>query len=588
MLYKETGKVCSPCETVKRIKTILKNLDIKVLENWISTTKDIYIIRITIENTSIGTNGKGISKDLALASAYGELLERLANLLPFRLSDIYDQYIGNNSFEYTINELYTNSIIDTEEQKKWFQKSLTIGEQAKFINNSNILKNRYNKIVNIPFKSIKYEDKIHVPLKLLNSMYGSNGMAAGNTLEEAMVQSLSEIVERYATFQILDNGYVLPDITDYVREKFATIDHMLEKLENESLHIRVKDASLGLNLPVVAVVLFNRETLSYIVNFGAHPILKIAIERSITELFQGRDINNYEDMVSFLADYKRASEEGNRFKIFNDGGGYYHIKILENSKISNPSSYMWNIEFKDNTEMLNCFLNLIDELKFSAYYIDNSYLGFPVCQIIIPGMSEVTYNSYNELQHNDLCNKIKELYFNLSISKKEKILKIIDLLSDDNIRDSISLEDLIKLPLNTYNDLGNITKRLLLVMLYTAVKNYDEAYKSCVKYIQTIKKTKDISNDVIRYYEIIASILNCKRNKMSDNEIKDILSNFLEDSAIEEGLNDLKEENLFLYLPKLNCSKCEECVLEFQCNFQCEKKLYDKLIEYKNYFDCSM
>ena len=89
-------------------------------------------------------------------------------------------------------------------------------------------------------------------------------------------------------------------------------------------------------------------------------------------------------------------------------------------------------------------------------------------------------------------------------------------------------------------------------MLYTAVKNYDEAYKSCVKYIQTIKKTKDISNDVIRYYEIIASILNCKRNKMSDNEIKDILSNFLEDSAIEEGLNDLKEENLFLYLPKLN------------------------------------
>lgn len=48
--------------------------------------------------------------------------------------------------------------------------------------------------------------------------YGSNGMSAGNTREEALVQGMSEVVERYVQKRIFSDRPALPDIPeDYLR-----------------------------------------------------------------------------------------------------------------------------------------------------------------------------------------------------------------------------------------------------------------------------------------------------------------------------------------------------------------------------------
>ncbi|MFR4549654.1 MAG: hypothetical protein ACLT5A_02920, partial [Clostridiaceae bacterium] len=47
----------------------------------------MYSLSLMVDNTMITVNGKGVTKELALASAYGELAERLFAYVPFRMKN---------------------------------------------------------------------------------------------------------------------------------------------------------------------------------------------------------------------------------------------------------------------------------------------------------------------------------------------------------------------------------------------------------------------------------------------------------------------------------------------------------------------
>lgn len=80
----------NPKDTVTYLKSILKKLHIEVEEQWNSANEiSTYSLRLFIKDTNIGTNGKGATKDLALASAYGEFFERLQNHKLFNIFNYY-------------------------------------------------------------------------------------------------------------------------------------------------------------------------------------------------------------------------------------------------------------------------------------------------------------------------------------------------------------------------------------------------------------------------------------------------------------------------------------------------------------------
>jgi ribosomal protein S12 methylthiotransferase accessory factor len=57
----------------------------------------------------------------------------------------------------------------------------------------------------------------------------------------------------------------------------------------------VKDASLGGQFPVMCVTLMNPKTGGVFASFGAHPSFHVALERSLTELLQGRSFEGLND-----------------------------------------------------------------------------------------------------------------------------------------------------------------------------------------------------------------------------------------------------------------------------------------------------
>ena len=83
-------KDCTPRETIEKIKKILNSFSIKVIEKrMININNSFYSVRVELRDfPGIGTNGKGITRDYALASAYGEFMERLQSFFLIKFSFI--------------------------------------------------------------------------------------------------------------------------------------------------------------------------------------------------------------------------------------------------------------------------------------------------------------------------------------------------------------------------------------------------------------------------------------------------------------------------------------------------------------------
>ena len=68
-LQERRYKEVTPEKTVEKLKEILKNLGIEIEEKWSEKSSvDTYSLRLCIKGTDIGQNGKGMTKEFAMAS----------------------------------------------------------------------------------------------------------------------------------------------------------------------------------------------------------------------------------------------------------------------------------------------------------------------------------------------------------------------------------------------------------------------------------------------------------------------------------------------------------------------------------------
>ncbi|MBF8984390.1 YcaO-like family protein [Lutibacter sp. B2] len=84
-----------------------------------------------------------------------------------------------------------------------------------------------------------------------------------------------------------------PTIPKSYLEDFPKINNMIKQIDsNGNYEVIVKDCSLNKGYPVVCVLYINKDDQTYFIKFGAHPIFEIAVERTLTELFQGQNIKS--------------------------------------------------------------------------------------------------------------------------------------------------------------------------------------------------------------------------------------------------------------------------------------------------------
>jgi oxazoline/thiazoline synthase len=113
----------------------------------------------------------------------------------------------------------------------------------------------------------------------------SNGCAAGNVIEEAILQGFFELVERDSLALWWYNRAPRPgvDLDSIGEPGLLTIRHRLQA-EGRSLH--VLDITTDLEIPTFVAVSANTEGKQLLMGFGSHLDSRIAVSRAVTELTQ--------------------------------------------------------------------------------------------------------------------------------------------------------------------------------------------------------------------------------------------------------------------------------------------------------------
>ena len=380
----------TPESTIDRIRSILSLLGIETIQTEENEYRGLwYSNRIEIKHLhGVGTNGKGITKEYALASAYGEFMERLQSGM------LFDRLYSEYSTKLPAVE------VESCFEKTWADMQTFFGDVCRKLDSkkfSELLEISYGMV---SFDSLKNDTPRMFSKRMIEVLCGSNGLAAGNTFMEAFTQGLGEILERYVIQFIYKQHYE--------SNTFAVIDDralcglnsysLIEAIREKKYFPYVIDCSLGGKIPVVGVLVFNPSKSKYLFKLGADPCLDIALQRCITEIFQGVsfDINFRMKMRDYLncpegQFWFDSNRRNNHARTEVDGSGSLPLQFLRclNSSTSQTRGFI-----RDYITNELAAQHLIDSAKSICDEIvvkNHSRFGFPCIRVMVPSMCDSFY-----------------------------------------------------------------------------------------------------------------------------------------------------------------------------------------------------
>ena len=331
-------------------------------------------IRPTSQNGAISIyGGKGISVEHAKASAMMEGFERYSA-----------EKQNENTNTGTISEISSKgNIIDIE------TLNLPKDFKKENIDSLNLEWNICHDLISgddyfVPSNAIyhPYVSDDNSIQSLFKS--NTNGLASGNSLEEAILHGMFEVIERdaWSIFELTHKNSAQIDLDSI--ESDIVNDALLKFRENE-INIKLMDLTADINVPTIAAssddtLLKDAGLLT--LGIGTHLDPEVAILRSLTEVAQSRATQIHgarEDTVR--ADFARTAGY-ERMKRINK-----HYFQEEDEKIS-----LSDIENKSTDSITKDIDIVLDELKANEiehvlyYDLTRPELDVNVVRVIIPTM----------------------------------------------------------------------------------------------------------------------------------------------------------------------------------------------------------
>ncbi len=478
-------------QTIANMSGVLASLGIKIeIASWRNIIPNVWSLHIRDTHSPICfTNGKGSTKESALASALGEYIERLSNN-HFYAGSFWGEDIANAAFVHYPNERWfkpgrkdtlPTEILDEYCRKIYNPDGDLRGSHLVDTNSGNVQRG----ICSLPYVRQSDGEVIYFPSNLIENLYVSNGMSAGNTLVEAQVQCLSEIFERAVKREILEGEIALPDVPQEVLAKYPSIMAGIKVLEEQGFPVLVKDASLGGTYPVMCVTLMNPRTGGVFASFGADPSLEIALERSLTELLQGRSLEGLNDLPQPTFASEAVTEPNNFVEHFIDSSGIVSWRFF--SAKSDYDFVEWNFSSQgenSNAEEATTLFGILATMGKEAYVAVYDQLGATACRILVPGYSEV-------YPIEDLIwdNTNKALLFradilNLSRLDDASLEALLERLENNELDDYGDIATLIGIEFDENTDWGQLTVLELKLLIQLALQQFDGALELVGAFLQ--------------------------------------------------------------------------------------------------------
>ena len=387
------GKDAALEESIEKFQQKLTALGFNIEEaSWLNPVPNVWSVHIRDKDCpQCFSNGKGASKKAALASALGEYFERLST--NYFWTDFYlGQDIANGDFVHYPNEkwfpiedeaLLPQGILDDRLFEHFDPNQELTPELLVDLQSGNYERG----IVTLPYVRQSDQQTVYIPQSIISNLYVSNGMSAGNSQFEARVQGLSEVFERYVKNKIIAEAISLPLIPQEVMARYPSIQASIDKLEQEGFPILAYDASLGGQYPVICVILLNPTNGTCFASFGAHPKFQVALERTVTELLQGRSLKDLDVFSPPSFNNEDVAEHANLETHFIDSSGLISWDLFKDTPDYEFAD--WNFSGKDTHEEYDNLMAIFRAEKKDVYIMDYNHLGVYACRIIVPGMSDI-------------------------------------------------------------------------------------------------------------------------------------------------------------------------------------------------------
>ena len=387
------GKDAALEESIEKFQQKLTALGFNIEEaSWLNPVPNVWSVHIRDKDCpQCFSNGKGASKKAALASALGEYFERLST--NYFWTDFYlGQDIANGDFVHYPNEkwfpiedeaLLPQGILDDRLFDHFDPNQELTPELLVDLQSGNYERG----IVALPYVRQSDQQTVYIPQSIISNLYVSNGMSAGNSQFEARVQGLSEVFERYVKNKIIAEAISLPLIPQEVMARYPSIQAAIDKLEQEGFPILAYDASLGGKYPVICVILLNPTNGTCFASFGAHPKFQVALERTVTELLQGRSLKDLDVFSPPSFNNDDVAEHTNLETHFIDSSGLISWDLFKDTPDYEFAD--WNFSGKDTHEEYDNLMAIFRAEKKDVYIMDYNHLDVYACRIIVPGMSDI-------------------------------------------------------------------------------------------------------------------------------------------------------------------------------------------------------
>ncbi|KXZ71492.1 YcaO-like family protein [Acinetobacter venetianus] len=320
-------------------------------------------------------NGKGVLAEEAKAGAYMEAIE-------FACAD------PENSSVKWDKASYQEIIDDLPDGVKLTDFCFRVNRSC----------NPISEVIYVTAKDILTGDDIKLPEELffLPSLtpkedivfgFSTNGLASGNTLLEATIHAVCELIERdtMSFDKVEDKSYFIDplDLTDDLKSLY-------EKVENSGLSLCLRYLKNEFDIPVFKAYIFEKSSENYCSaahGCGAHPIKSIAAARAITEAIQSRLTaihGGRDDLVDQYIKYSNLSPSDKEYY-------YDKLKLLHFSKDNSLKYQEIKCESGNIFSIESLWMVIEKKLKINGFkniyrVIHYESSDFAIVKIVIPKM----------------------------------------------------------------------------------------------------------------------------------------------------------------------------------------------------------
>ena len=502
-------------QTIANMSGILAGLGMKIeIASWRNIVPHVWSLHVRDAHSPMCfTNGKGSSKESALASALGEFIERL-NFNFFYNDQFWGEEIANAAFVHYPeekwfkpgrNDALPKEILDDYCLEIYNPDDELLASHLIDTNSGNVKRG----ICALPYVRQSDGEVVYFPSNLIENLFLSNGMSAGNTLAEAQVQCLSEIFERAVKREILEGEMSLPDVPQAVLAKYPNILTGIAALEEQGFPVLVKDASLGGQYPVMCVTLMNPRTGGVFASFGAHPSFEVALERSLTELLQGRSFEGLNDLPQPTFSSNAVTEPNNYVEHFIDSSGVVSWKFFSAKADFNFVEWDFtNGGTNSNAQEADMLFGILKDMGKEVYMAVRDDLGATACRILVPDYSEIYLVEDLIWDNTNKALLFREDILNLHRLNNRQLEALLERLEDSEVDDYTDITTLIGIEFDDNTIWGQLTVLELKLLIHLALQQFEDAKDLVESFLQYNDNTVERG----LFYQAMNAVLEVQRD----------------------------------------------------------------------------